>query len=166
LVSNVFPHQEIHMNRYRLHPIAATALVAILAVAGCKKEEPAAAAPKVAVPKATATMSVFNVDLGTAVGPDMRITQAATTFAPADTIIVAISTNTSDPAASVHGKLGAKWSYQDGTVVNDEAREITLAGKAATDFRIAKPGGWPTGKYKVEVSLDGKVVQSKDFEIK
>ena len=154
------------MNRYRMHLIAASAFVAILAVAGCKKEEPAAKPPQAAAPKAPAAMSVISVDLGTAVGPDMRITQPATTFGPADTIIVAISTNTSDPAAKVAGKLGAKWSFQDGTVVNDEARAVNLAGKAATDFRIAKPDGWPKGKYKVEITLDGKVAQSKDFEVK
>ncbi len=156
------------MNRDRKYVITTAALVAILTLAGCKKEEPAAAAPKVAAAKAPAAMSVINVDLGTEVGADMKITKPMTTFGPMDTIIVAISTNTSDPAAVVAGKLGAKWSYQDGSVVvvNDEAREIKLAGNAATDFRIAKPGGWPTGKYKVEISLDDKVVQSKDFEVK
>jgi len=35
-----------------------------------------------------------------------------------------------------------------------------------TEFHIAKPSGWPTGKYKVEVALDGNVVQSREFEIK
>ena len=157
------------MNRDRATLVSAAALVAILGVAGCgKKEEPAAKAPQpvAAAAKAPATMSVMNLDLGTAVGADMRITQPATSFGPMDTIIVAISTTTSDPTSVVSGKLGAKWSYQDGSVVNDEAREVKLAGNAATDFRIAKPDGWPKGKYKVEVTLDGKPVQSKDFEVK
>lgn len=154
------------MNRYRTHLIAASALIAIFAVGGCKKEEPVVKAPQVAAAKAPATMSVISVDLGIAVDANMRITQPMTTFSPMDTIIVAISTNTSDPSAGVSGKLDAKWSYQDGTVVNDEARQVKLVGKAATDFRIAKPEGWPTGKYKVEISLDGKVAQSKDFEVK
>ena len=27
-------------------------------------------------------------------------------------------------------------------------------------------GGFPTGKYKLEVMLDGAVVQTRDFEVK
>jgi hypothetical protein len=152
------------MNRNRLHCITATALVSILAMAGCKKEEPAAVAPPVAAttaPKAAATVSVTSLDLGTAVGADMKVTTAMTTFGPQDTIIAAAST-----ATSVPGKLGVKWTYQDGKVVNDEGKAVNFTGNGATDFRIAKPEGWPAGKYKVEISLDGKVVQSKDFEVK
>jgi hypothetical protein len=154
------------MNRDRLYLITAAALVAILAATGCSKEAPVASAPKAAAPKPAATMSVVKVDLGTEVDADMKVTKPMTTFGPMDTIIVAISTSTSDPAATVSGKLGAKWSYQDGTVVNEESREVKLSGTKATNFRIAKPGGWPTGNYKVEISLDALVVQSKDFVIK
>ncbi len=155
------------MKRYCAHLITASALVAILSMAGCSKEEPAAVAPpQVAAPKAPATMSVTRVDLGTAVGADMKITAPTTTFGPMDTIIAAVSTATSDPAASVPGKLGVKWSGQDGKVVNDEAKEAKFTGSSATDFRIANPTGYPVGKYKLEVSLNGSVVQSKDFEIK
>lgn len=153
------------MNRNRLHLATATAFVAILAMAGCKKEE-SAVAPPAATSKAPATVSVTSLDLGTAVGADMKVTTAMTTFGPMDTIIAAVSTATSDPAASVAGKLGVKWSDPSGKVVNDEARDAKLTGNGATDFRVANPAGWPVGKYKVEISLDGKVVQSKDFEIK
>ena len=156
------------MNRNRLHIATATAIafVAILAMAGCKKEESAAVAPPVAAAKAPATVSVIGLDLGTSVGANMKVTTAMTTFGPMDTIIAAVSTATSDPAASVAGKLGVKWSDPNGKVVNDEARAAKFTGNGATDFRVANPAGWSVGKYKVEISLDGKVVQSKDFEVK
>ena len=163
------------MNRNRLQLATATAFVAILAMAGCKKEESAAVAAQPAAtaapaPKAAAiaaaTASVTGVDLGTAVGTDMKVTTAMITFGPMDTIIAAVSTSTSDPAASVPGKLGVKWSDQDGKVVNDEGKAVDFTGSSATDFRIANPAGWPAGKYTLEVSLDGNVVQSKDFEVK
>ncbi len=82
------------------------------------------------------------------------------------TIHAVVSTATSDPAAKIPGKLGVKWIYQDAQVVNDETRNIDFTGSGTTDFQISKPDGWPAGKYKVEVSLDGNVVQSKDFEVK
>ena len=150
------------MKPYRLHLATAVAIVAIVSISACRKEEPAA----VATSKAPATMSVTSVDLGNAVGADMKVTTARTTFDPTETIIAAVSTATSDPAASVPGKLGVKWSYQDGNVVNDEAKQAKFTDGSTTDFRIANPAGFPVGKYKIEVSLDGRIVQGKEFEIK
>ena len=39
------------------------------------------------------------------------------------------------------------------------------ASKTATEVHIAKPGGWPTGKYKVEISANGAVVTAKNFVV-
>ena len=80
----------------------------------------------------------------------------------------AVSTSTSDPAASVGGKLGAKWTHVDSNqVVSEEApKDITFAGDGVTDFQISKPSGWPTGKYKLEVSADGAVVNTTEFDVK
>ena len=50
--------------------------------------------------------------------------------------------------------------------MNEEARDISSTGPAVTEFHIAKPSGWPVGKYKVEVSADGSVAATKDFEVK
>ena len=61
--------------------------------------------------------------------------------------------------------LGAKWTYQDGQTVNDSSQTIAPAGPAVTTFHISKPDGWPAGNYKVEISLDGKSVSSKDFTV-
>ena len=114
-----------------------------------------------------AIASVNNVDLGNAVGADMRVTAPLATFAPKDTIYAAVSTGTSDPAASVAGKLGAKWTHVDSNqTVHEESRDLTFAGDGVTDFQISKPDGWPTGKYKVEIMLDGAVVQTREFEVK
>jgi hypothetical protein len=35
-----------------------------------------------------------------------------------------------------------------------------------TEFHIAKPGGWPQGKYKVEILLNGVTAETEDFEVK
>lgn len=164
------------MIRNRTHYALAAALVASLALAGCKKKEepvavtpPPAAEPVAPTPApapVAATASVTSVDLGSAVGADKKVTAPATTFKPKDTIYVAISTSTSDPAATVPAKLGAKWTFQDGQTVKDDSADAQLMGPGVTNFSINSPKGFPTGKYKVEVSLDGAVVQSKDFEVK
>ena len=162
------------MNRNRIAQALIIALLGSLAVVGCKKKEEPAALPPVATepapapaPAPVATASVTSVDLGNAVGADMKVTTPATTFAPKDTIYAAIATNTSDPMATVPGKLTAKWTHVDSSqTINEESKDFALAGPGVTTFQIAKPDGWPTGKYKLEVSLDGAVVQTREFEVK
>jgi len=162
------------MTRTRLHSALLIAAIGGLALVGCKKKEeatppPAAAEPAAApVPPAAPTASVVSVDLGTAVGADMRITTAASSFKPADTVHVSIATATSDPAATVAGKVGAKLTYMNGAeemLVSDETRDLNMTDKGNTNFQFAKPGGWPAGKYKLAISLDGNIVETKEFEV-
>ncbi len=161
----------------RLHMAVLAAMLGSAALVGCKKKEEPAPLPPAAdtMPAPTtpapapmpATASVNSVDLGNAVGADMRVTAPMTSFATTDTIYAAVSTGTSDPAGSVPGKLGAKWTHVDSNqVVHEETKDVTFAGDGVTDFQISKPDGWPTGKYRLEISLDGAVVQTRDFEVK
>ena len=167
------------MNTNRLHLALLAVLIGSAAMVGCKKKEEPAPMPPVAsepappapapapMPAAAATASVTGVDLGNAVGADMRVAAPMGTFAPKDTIYAAVMTATSDPAASVAGKLGAKWTHVDSNqVVHEDSKELTFAGDGVTDFQISKPDGWPTGKYKVEIMLDGNVVQTREFEVR
>jgi hypothetical protein len=160
------------MIRNRISLAIAAALIASVALAGCKKKDdtamttppasepapaPAPAAPAPAPAPTPAT--VASVDLGNAVGADNKVTTASTSFAKNDTIHASVAT---DGAAS---KLNAKWTYQDGQTVDSQDKDVA-AGPQVSDFSISKPDGWPAGKYKVEISLDGNVVQSRDFEVK
>jgi len=163
------------MQLTRLHTTLLAAMLGTAALAGCKKKEEPAAMPPLAsdtaampAPAAMASTAMVNgVDLGNAVGADMRVTAPMSVFAPTDTIYAAVSTGTSDPAASVAGKLAAKWTHLDSNqVVHEESKDLTLAGDGVTDFQISKPGGWPPGKYKVEVMLDGAMVQTREFQVK
>lgn len=168
------------MQRNPLPLLLITTLAGGLVLAGCKKQEdtvappPAVETPAPETPPAAqapapaaAVATVTDIELGSAVDPaSHKVTAAATQFKPGDKIHVSVVTATSDPAASVPGKLGARWSFQDGQVVNDESRDITFSGDGVTAFSISKPDGWPVGKYKVEITLDGAVVQSREFEVK
>ncbi|UJB19074.1 MULTISPECIES: hypothetical protein [Lysobacter] len=166
--------------RNRTHYAVAAALVAALALAGCKKkEEPAptpppaaetpapAPAPAEPAPAPAATASVASVDLGSAIGADKKVTAAATSFKPKDTIYASVSTSTSDPAATVPTKLGAKWTFQDGQTVHEEpVADVQATNGGVTAFQINSPKGFPEGKYKVEITQDGNVVQTKEFDVK
>ncbi|GAB3511512.1 hypothetical protein [Pseudoxanthomonas daejeonensis] len=162
------------MSRTRLlYPLSA-ALATALVLSACKKPEPTPApaptattpAPITPAPAAAPTASVTALDLGNSVGADNRVAAPATTFAPKDTIYASVTTRTSDAAATVPGRLGAKWTFQDGQTVHEDSRDLSLTGDGTTAFQISKPDGFPPGRYKVEISLDGTVVQSKEFEVK
>ena len=167
------------MNRMLKTTLSQALLVAVVgsvALVGCKKNEEAAAptppaaqtAPTPPPPAPAATASIAAVDIGTAVDAGMKVTTAATSFKPKDTVHVSIGTATSDPAATVAGKVGAKLVYLDKSgemVVSDETRDLNLSNTGNTSFQFAKPDGWPAGKYRIDISLDGKVVQSKEFDV-
>jgi hypothetical protein len=110
-------------------------------------------------PPATSPI-LTGLDLGNAVGTDNRVTTSATSFAKGDTVHASVATN-GDKAATIT----ARWTYQDGQVVHSEDKSVP-AGAQVTDFSVSKPDGWPAGDYKVEILIDGNLVQSKDFSIK
>ena len=151
--------------------LIALGLAGALVLAACgKKEEappppvattppPATPTPPPAAPEAA--VSVTSIDLGTAVGPDQKVTTPTTTFGAKDTIYAAVAT----AGSASNATLGAKWTYQDGQTVNDSSQTIAPTGPAVTTFHISKPDGWPTGNYKVEISLNGSAVSSKDFTV-
>jgi len=151
------------MKRLRaVSPALALCLAAAL-FAACKKEPP----PPPPAPPPTATpvpaFKVASFDVGKSIGDDKKLKEPAAVFGPKETIYVVILTEGVAPKAT----LKARWTYgAKGTLVNEESRGFAPNGPAATEFHIAKPSGWPVGKYKVEVSADGNAVGTKEFEVK
>ena len=161
------------MTRNTLQTAIAAALFASLALAGCKKapdtaattpppaSEPAPPMPAPAEPApAPAALAVTTVDLGNAVGADNRVAAPMTSFAKTDTIHASVATD-----GGTAGNLTAKWSFQDGQVVDTQDKSVA-AGPQVTDFSISKPDGWPAGKYTLEISSGGMVAQTREFEVR
>lgn len=128
----------------------------------CKKETPAPPQEEAAAPAATAAeFTVSTIEVGRGIGPDKRVTGATTSFGPRDTIYVSVATE----GAAASKTIAAKWTYEDGQVVSEDSETISPTGPAATEFHIAKPSGWPTGKYTVAITVDGQPAGSKEFEV-
>lgn len=154
--------------------VSAIAVSIALALGACgKKEAPPAPAPvpapapaPVAVEPAPAPVAqgvtVTSVSLGNAVDAAQNVTMPLENFASKDTIYAAVGTTGTSAATAI----AAKWTYQDGQVVNESSQTVAPVGPAVTTFHISKPDGWPLGAYAVEISVDGKVVDSKKFEVK
>ena len=135
---------------------AALCLAVLVAAAGCaRKADTGATTTGTAV-------RVTDVSIGRAIGGDKAITDKTDTFKPNDTIYASVATDGSAQSATVR----AKWTFEDGQVVNDSTRTIAPNKAERTEFHISKPDGWPAGKYKVEVFLDNQSAGTKDFSVK
>jgi len=105
---------------------------------------------------------IAQIDLGRSVNADKTINDTAASFKPNDTIYASIATRGTTAATAT---LKARWTYRDGQVVNESTQTIAPTGDARTEFHVSKPDGWPTGKYKVEVFVNGSSGATKDFEV-
>lgn len=45
--------------------------------------------------------------------------------------------------------------------MDETEQTIAPTGESATEFHISKPDGWPAGKYRVEILLNGATVQTR-----
>lgn len=127
---------------------------------------PAPTPPPAATPAPAPAGSTFiSVDLGNGVNASGNALSGppSTTFAAKDTIYALVKTSSGSANPST---IGARWTFGGSTVVNESNRQVAAAGDSVTEFHISKPDGWPAGKYSVAISVDGKQVGSKDFEVK
>lgn len=142
----------------------AALILAASLTAACKKADsgtPAADSSPVMAPPTTPALQVASVELGRSIDAERRITGPTDDFTTRDTIYASVATT-----GSGNGTLTARWTFEDGQVVEESQQSVAAAGPANTEFHIAKATPWPAGKYRVIISLDGKEVGNKEFEIK
>ena len=146
--------------------ILSLCLALALLPSGCRRSETTPApAPKPAdiqIPQAAAPLRVITVDLGNAIDAGRRVAAPTTTFAPGDTIFASVATEGGSPGATIT----ARWTYEDGQLVNEQQQALASTGAAVTEFHIAKPDGWPAGRYRVEISAAGQPLAARDFEVR
>lgn len=167
------------MKKSSISTAVLAALLATVALAGCKKKEdtadnnaqpaamtPAAPAPMTeAAPQpmtAAAGVTVAAVTVGKTAAADKMVTSAAL-FAPKDDIIVSIRTDGSANNANVAAKL----TFQNGQVAGEQNQVVNTTGAETTNISFKNANGWPAGKYRAEVMVDGKAAGSpQEFEVK
>jgi hypothetical protein len=149
--------------------LAASLLPALLlTVAACKKAEaPPTPAPTLAATTTTLPppVGVRSLTLGSAIGPDKRVTTTSDVFTPKETIYAVVESDGSGPA-----KLRALWTFVKGdktAKVDETVIEFPSAGPTVNEFHVTKPTGWPKGDYKVEIFLnDGTTpAMTKSFKV-
>jgi len=117
-----------------------------------------------APPSATSAFKVRSVTLGNAVDGKQHVSAPATHFAPDDKTIYAsvASTGTTSGIA-----LNARWHYLEGAgqLISSVTQRLASDGPATTTFTLHNPDLWPEGKYDVQISVDGKPVETRAFTI-
>lgn len=171
---------------YRLLTLAA-ALTCALTLGACNRDQPATgdtgqptgaplpadtvAAPANPTSPATTpapagsaqTATVSEVVLGTAATGNERVAEPKTTFARGDrTIIASVVTRADTPTEA---EMRARWTFQDGQLVDETSQRLNLDGAGVTNFRVNNQEDWPAGTYTVEIALDGNVVQTRRFTV-
>ena len=151
-------------NQLQLRLVIALAIVPAVFACGRKAEdERVDTTPPATMPGATETVRVTDVDLGNAIGADKKVTgNEDDEFKPGDVIYASVATEGSANNAT----LTARWTFEDGQTVEETTQTISPTGSSNTEFHVSKPSGWPEGKYKVEILLNGASAKTEEFKVK
>ncbi len=112
----------------------------------------------------SAPARVSNIELGSAVGANLRVSEATTTFGPQDTMYLSVMTTN----AAEDARVSARWTADDGSVIDSSGQSVARdAGttSAVTQFRVVSEEGWEVGKYTVDVWLNDAPVGTREFEV-
>ena len=107
-------------------------------------------------------VQVAEVDLGKGLQSDKSIRDETDDFAQRDTVFASVRTT----GAAENATITARWTFQDGQVVDERTETISPTGQAFTTFFVAQPGGLPKGNYTLSVLVNGVEAQKKEFEVK
>jgi hypothetical protein len=133
-------------------------LAGALVAMACDREEPAEDTDTDIAVEEAPSLDVTDVALGRAIGSDNRVIEEVGDFAPRDTIYATVETE-----GTGSGTLAARWTFEDGQVVDEESRSVS--GAQVTEFHVSHPDGWPAGHYEVIISLDGEEVERGGFDV-
>lgn len=148
-----------------------------MALAGCTQSSPAPdarraeAAPPIPTNAPAAPTSLASgppriaaVDLGATLDARQQLAVPQLAFTPADTIHAAVHFEGFD-RTTAH-RIGVRWSYgPSNQPVLAESKMLAITGPGETLFSIHQPDAWPPGNYRLQVLLDGVVVQTRLFDV-
>lgn len=159
-----------------MRPTLPTALLTMLLLAACGGEaeppataaappDPAAEASEDAAPEAaplpTGDFRVVAVELGTAFDEEGRVPAPKDLFKATDTLHVAVVGVGSSPGLV----LSARWLAADGSEVAQARQDLAPQAPTVASFRLSQPEPWPAGDYRVEIAVNDRVAETRNFRI-
>lgn len=159
-----------------MRPTLPTALLTMLLLAACGGEaeppatataatEPAADAAEVTAaelpPLPTGDFRVVAVELGTAFDEEGRVPAPKDLFKATDTLHLAVVGVGSSPGLV----LSARWLAADGSEVAQARQDLAPQAPTVASFRLSQPEPWPAGDYRVEIAVNDRPVETRNFRI-
>jgi hypothetical protein len=100
-------------------------------------------------------------------GKDKDAAQETSTFKPSDLVYAVAVVSNAGEDVKVKGRLAVVdvEGEKAGPIPSTEST-VDLPGGGTASFTLSPPpSGWPAGKYKIEVLVNGTSAGSKDFEV-
>lgn len=104
-------------------------------------------------------LKVATLQLGRSLNPDNSVGTHTTRFKPDDTVYVSILSD--EPG---YGTITVRWLL-NGQLVSEATREVSYTREAATEFHLQNSGGFPAGRYRVDVLINGQPAGSREFRV-
>jgi hypothetical protein len=170
------------MSKSTLSSALLIALTTTVALAGCKRDNtddtmannPAMDTTPAATDTTTPATNPMNsmagagdvtvsaVTVGNNAAAD-RSVQPVAQIGARDKIIVSVRTD----GSAVNTNVSARLTYQDGQVAGEESATLNTTGPETTNIEFTNANGWPAGKYRAEVMVNGQPQgTAQEFEIK
>lgn len=136
---------------------AATAAATQAAAAPVPVEEATAELP----PLPVGDFRIATVTLGKAVDGEGQVRAPLETFGPRDRIFASVVSLGSSEGLM----LSARWTTAEGAEVAQAGQSLSPAAPTVTTFSIAQPEPWPVGAYQVEIAINGRVAETRSFQV-
>jgi hypothetical protein len=104
-------------------------------------------------------LNVVGIQTGKSLNSDHSIGTHAASFHPTDPMYVSVLSN-----GRGKGTITVKWTLA-GRELQTLTKKVSYNGQAATDFRFVAADGFPVGDYSIEVTVDGKVIETRRVKV-
>lgn len=105
---------------------------------------------------------IVSVLLGTSLDPDKVVIGDSEVFGPKAGIHASVLST----GAHQGLRISAKWLGPDGSTVAETEQPVVPTAATATTFGISNPQGWPKGEYQVQIAINGRLQQSRTFQVR
>jgi hypothetical protein len=104
-------------------------------------------------------LNVVGIQTGKSLNSDHSVGIHAASFHPKDTMYVSVLS-----VGRGKGTITVTWSLA-GRVLQTLTKKVSYNGQAATDFRFAAADDFPVGDYSIEVTVDGKTIETRRVKV-
>ncbi len=144
-------------------PAATAAAAATTPAAGDATTPAVAAAGEAALPPLDlGEFKVISITLGNQLDAEKNVIAAKTVFSPKDAIHASVVSTGKHQGL----KMTATWTTADGLPIAETEQVLVPESAVVSTFSLNNAEPWPTGLYKVSISLEGREQQSIGFEVR